>query len=221
MVDVSGFVINSDYPLDKLVLVESGSFTIADSTFDSIVLLSHSLPFLPLPILLWSNTPDFTVTNTNMDLAMALSSFGSSVGQQYSAYPVGSSIEVNRTNTSGSSKTVYWRLFAFPPSTASEDSIVPATASEGDDWILNLDFNYMKLVKSTVLTSSSNSYDHNLGYVPVVMAWGDGDASVFAQEISPDPSSASTGVHVTANSVTWLNPSTYAAIEIRIYAETQ
>lgn len=212
--------LTSDSPTDQIVLLDSGSFTIANNTFDNITLVSHALPFTPLPILLWSNTSDFAITNTGMDLAMALSSFGSAMGQQYSPSPTANSIGISRTNTSGSSQTVYWRLYAFAPSTAPDDAVVAATAHLGGNAILNTYFNYMKLLHKGALTPSSPSYTHSLGYVPRVLVWGDGDPIVSSQLVPAIPG-ATTGVVVDENSITWVAPSTYSAIEYRIYVEPQ
>lgn len=228
MTDPRNFLLNTDYPLDKIVLVKTGSISVPNGTWEiSGVSISHGLPFTPLTVMLWSNTSNFDICNEGGDAAYMNTSFSSSAGQKYTALSKSSTIEITRLNYSGSTKTVYYRIFCFAPSNASIDSIVSATDSVGNNFIINTDYNYMKLHASGILTAGGTvSYTHGLGYTPRVQLWTENDGTierdVQAQIAESDPNgtlSISTGVHVTTTALTWMNPVTYQKIHYRIYAD--
>lgn len=222
-------LLDSDYPIDKIVFSLSGSLTVPNGTSDSFpypIQFPHGLSFTPLTILLWSNTSDFTVTNEGMDAALLQTALTTSVGQEYSAFTDSSNIAIYRYNNSGSSQTVYYRIFCFMPSDASEDSLVGSTASSGTPFILNTEHNYMKLYKAGILTTTDNIYSHGLGYIPRVQIWSETggvvDRYVQSQQTDNDldgSGGATSGVFPDTNNLTWLNPATYDKIHYRIYVD--
>lgn len=64
MADPKNFLLNSDYPIDKVIKVISGSFT-ANANVYTTINVPHNLPELPLIIPQWSTTPDFSIVYDN------------------------------------------------------------------------------------------------------------------------------------------------------------
>jgi hypothetical protein len=228
MTDARNFLLNTDYPLDKIIYITSGSATVANTTNDGVpgITITHNLPFTPLPILLWSNTSDFAICYENSDESYTTNSFVSGAGQFYSVSANSTTIGITRYNLSGSSKTLYYRIFCFQPSNASIESVVPATNSSGSEFILNTDYNYMKLVNAGVLTSASRTYSHGLSFTPRVQLWGSASGTVSrlvgAQLIQSDPTGSAggtSGVFIDSTKIEWLNPNTFDTIHYRIYGD--
>jgi hypothetical protein len=222
--DPRNFLLNTDYPMDKIIFVTSGSISVPNNTNDNIVLTAHLLPFIPLCILMWSNTSNFTITNETNDEAFMATTFTSNAGQNYSCDANSTNINIRRYNFSGSTKTVYYRVICFMPSDISSDSIVPFTSSLGANFIVNTDNNYMKLYHEGFLTTINKTYNHNLGYTPRVRVWSNtGSILLPAQEISNDPTGsggATSGVYITDTQIIWLNPNTFTKLYFRIYIES-
>jgi hypothetical protein len=224
MTDPRNFLLNTDYPLDKIVYMTSGSISVPNGTSDITpgVTIPHNLPFIPLAIMLWSNTSDFEVCNESMDLAYATSYFpGPAAGQIYDISADATNLSILRLNSSGSAKTVYYRIFCFAPSNADIDSVVTATQSVGSNFIINTDYNYMKLVANGILTPTSTTYTHNLGYVPRVQIWAEFTDGTIERQIEFQDVQGSTaatgGVKVTTTTLEALNYT--PKIHYRIYAD--
>lgn len=227
MTNLNNFLLNSDYPLDKVIYISTGSSSVPDSTSDTIS-FAHDLPFTPLSVLIWSNTSDFTISNEFRDAEYISNSFTTGAGQYYSCSADATNIIINRYNFSGSAKTLYYRIFCFQPSDASIDSVVPSTEVLGDNFIQNTDYNYMKLAYSGILIRGVNdTFSHDFGYVPRVRVWEQTgtmiSSLIAAQEINTDPTGSlgeTSGVYIGDNDLVWLNPNTYDKIHYRIYGET-
>ncbi len=221
----------SDYPADMVMFLTSGSATVPNGTFDALpgITIPHGLPFVPLPRIVWSNTPDFAVANTFSDSALYGTGFTSSAGQQYIVTATATDVRIQRYNNSGSSKTVYYRIYCFAQSDTDVNSEVEFTKNSADKYIFNSDYNYMKLLKTGRLTPGAPVYTHGLGYTPRVLVWGVvtgvnsfADPNVQAQIISTDPAGSSgitSGVFIDNNNITWLNPNTFSKVEYRIYLD--
>lgn len=222
MTDHRKFLLDSDYPMDKIIYMTSGSVSVPNTTsaFPGIT-IPHGLPFTPLAILQWSNTSDFAITNEYRDADYVSTVFTTFAGQYYSVYANATNIYIDKYNLSGATKTLYYRVFCFQPSDASETSVVPSTENQGSKFILNTDYNYMKLFYAGILTTVANTYTHNLGYVPRVQIWEQTGTTtsrnILGQEISI--AAQSSGVHITDTQIVWLNPSTYDKIYYRIYVD--
>lgn len=226
---INDFKFHGDYPVDQLMFLRSGSATVPDGTMDFIpgISVGHGLPFTPLPLLTWSNTSDFAIANVWMDASMSSTFFTTAVGQQYDISAGTTNVDIMRYNNSGASKSLYYRIICFAPSDAGVDSEVLETATQDNMFILNGDYNYMKLAFAGKLTSGSNTFNHNLGYTPRVFAWqktGTSYSPIIAATLSDaDPTGAggqTNGVYIGDNIIKWLNPSTYSEIEYRIYMES-
>lgn len=226
MTDPRNFLVNSNYPLDKIVYMTSGSMLVP-VTFSGDLTIAHGLGFMPLPLILWSNDVDFTTTYTSGDATYnsgAIDGSSFTLGQSYNVSADSTNLVINQYNNSGSTKTVYYRVYCFPPSTLDEDTEIEHTSSLGNNFILNTDYNYMKLAFTGALSSGTPSFSHNFGYIPTAMIWGvvSGFATplVSSQIIVPFPA-GNFMVDVTTTAIIWTGAgTTFDTIEYRIYAET-
>jgi hypothetical protein len=228
MTDARNFSVNTDSPIDQLMFLASGSATVSNGTTDFIpgISVAHSLPFAPLPLLTWSNTSDFAIVNIWFDAAVSSTFFTTATGQQYEISADTTNVKINRYNTSGSDKTLYYRFICFAPSDADVDSEVLETATNDNGFILNTDNNYMKLGFIGKLVDST-PFSHNLGYTPRVLAWQKTGTSyspiIAASLVDTDATGAggqTEGLYIDDTVIKWLNPSTYDEIEYRIYMES-
>lgn len=174
---------STDYAQDKVIYLNSGSFTIPTPTAGSYHTIAHGLGFIPLVAGGWSTGSSFTTTYD----------FGSGTTPSSSpaSWPFNVSLEIAAdatniyiipANISGSSQLVYYRLYAFEPSTSA--ATIAATAASADSFVFNTDYNYTKLYSASALTglsaSSSNTVTHDIGTVPQVNAWATNTAKLFS-----------------------------------------
>lgn len=228
MPDPRDFLLNTDYPIDNIVYLASGSVSVPNGTSDAISVGAHGLSFTPMPMLVWSNTADFSTSNSFIDTQMADNWFTTGAGQTYLVYATSTDVFIQRDNTSGSDKTLYYRVFCFAPSNVSDSATVPSTANSADPFVLNTDYNYLKLAAAGQLTVASPTYNHGLGYAPRVMKWGvltgvytTPIIQMFSVDNDPTGSGgASSGVYTSTSELGWMNPSTFDYIEYRLYADS-
>lgn len=219
MTDPRNFLLNSDYPLDKVVYLNNGS-TVFDNATP--IEIAHGLPFTPLVGGYWSFDADFSTT-----YEFYTGDFPSGNSDYIFAHEV--DIESNATiititmiDLIGDSKTFYYRLYAFQPDDYSAD-ILPL-ASSGDNFVLNTDYNYMKLFNSdhfTMGTDTSHTVDHNLGFMPVAMGWYSYFGSTIPIIRAGDISNGILTVEVTTTSIVFSNPLglTIDRVDFRLYAD--
>lgn len=166
MTDARNFLLTSDYPIDKVVYIESGSFT-ATASSQTIHNTAHGLPFTPLLDGTWSTGSGFTLSYD-----MGTGPISTTPGLLFNVESDVSASSTNATitvgNATGSNVTVFYRIYGFEPTTANADA--PHTVDSADSFYLNTDFNYTKLFDSGVVTTST-VVSHNLGYKPQVSMW--------------------------------------------------
>lgn len=224
MADPNNFLINTDYPLDMICFKTEGSTAVADGTFSGMFNVPHGLSFVPMPFLFWSNTSDFAISNVGSDSAY----YASGAGQDYRAIADSTNITILLSNASGSSKTLYYRIFCFVPSTISEDTIVTGNSDQSDNFLISTDYNYMKLLASDRLTPSIPTYSHNLGDIPTAVCWGVNYSSGTTidtidqlpfRSIVTDFPAFSEYPYLTNSLIVWENPAAFDALEFRLYAD--
>lgn len=171
MADVTkakNFLLDTDYPLDKIIYLQTGSINIPASTPIS-TSFPHNLPFTPLSDLVYSLTPDFSTSYM---------SGSGPAPQDPSLFQLGVDVVLSSTGTYNTIAitnyftnpiTVYFRLYSFEPSNSSAD--LKPTANSGDPFILNTDYNYTKLYIDNRVVLPSSTIVHNLGYIPQTEAW--------------------------------------------------
>lgn len=210
-VDARNFLLNTDYPLDKIVYIHSGSFSATGGggvgTYHSVV---HDLPFTPLMVGNWSTSSDFSITKE-----MFIPSYTELTGAYCEVASDSSDFTIQAINYDSSPITVYYRVYGFMPSTS--DETAAPTSSIADNFMLNTDYNYTKLYYNDCITAeTSTTITHNLGYRPQVMAWYQSGSQ--AKYLSSD---FTHWVTTTDTTVVVHNSSTGASIHLRIYLDSQ
>lgn len=172
-------LLSTDYPIDKIVGIYSGSYVVPNGSSNAVATIPHNLPFRPLPGGNWSNNSDFSVQNEYGAGIYPGPSVGTPFSQRTNVFTDATNIYITSSNVSGSSKTVYYRIYVFEPADSSED--IDTVRSAGDTYLLSTDFNNSKVyldgyedLPSTDASSDTVSVSHNLGYIPVVMGWIEG-----------------------------------------------
>ena len=211
---------NSDYPLDKIVYMNSGSIIYPDGGFTTPT-VSHGLTFTPLCILKWSLTPDFSVSYNAQ----------SNLGGDVSICDL--SVQTNATNlvffpfnNTGSTQTLYWQVYGFMPSNVNEDA--PFTATTAGGFSYNSDFNYTKLLVKDIadVTGSTQIYSHLLGYRPQMECWlerSDGQI-VYVNVNNPDPADQTYRPIITNTQIQFVKgvsfgPYPYTKYHYRVYLD--
>lgn len=167
-------LVNTDYPLDKIVYIDSGSFSVTSGSFPEIN-VPHGLAFRPMVIGSWSLTPDFAVS---YDASFSAPSDPLQPYMGIQSTPT--NIRFIPNNNSGSTVTFYWRVYGYMPPDV--NAIAPFTATDADEFALSSDYNYTKIYLTNTLSWSSgttHTISHNLGYRPQVEVW-------FEQELNAD-----------------------------------
>lgn len=162
---ISDFLVNTDYPLDKVVYMNSGSFSSASGSSTAIE-VPHGLSYRPLLIGTWSLTPDFSVS-----YEQGSSGFVSLSVPQLTIQSTPNTIRLVPFNNTGSTITYYWRVFGFMPSDVNINT--GFTASIADVFTFSSDYNYSKLLTQGTLSWSMGIQivTHGLGYRPQIEVW--------------------------------------------------
>lgn len=209
--DIQKLLLTSDYPLDKIVYMASGSFNATSFPYD----FSFNTG-LPHKLLLggtfslnsdFSNTKFFTSPFSTLDVT---ASIYSDPGVNHIIFNKG---------TPGS-VTVYYRVYGFMPDDILENGYDTATTSS--DLVFNSELNYRKLFKSGKLTNltTSATIDHNLGFYPRVEIWQDnfGHLYLYSSAEVDQPTAISDSIIVTQNNIQFRkDSSTTYSYYYRIY----
>jgi hypothetical protein len=171
------FLQNSDYPFDKVILLESGSRTLAAATYGAIDYLPHGLPFTPLLGGNWSLTADFAISYEFGMGPFPATAVGQIYDQTADLLTDGTNVQVVMSNYNlSTSKTIYYRVFGLQPSTDNSD--IPTVVSSSDGFTLSTDFNNTKVYLDSYYdlpggggAGSTTTITHNLGYIPQTLAW--------------------------------------------------
>ena len=173
---IEDFVLNTDYPVDKVIYLLSGSFSLPGSTYP-VINVPHNLPFPPLLGGSWSLTPDFLVC---YELDSGPISFADTtfVNTQYMGAAADSTnVRINAGNNVATGVTIYYRIYGLQP-TGYPTADIPVLSASGDDFLLNTDYNLTKLFTADVVSQPATTtpaatitVNHNIGYIPQVVVW--------------------------------------------------
>ena len=226
--DSRNMLVSSDFPLDKVVFMSSGSISVPPFGFND-VSVPHGLPFIPLVSAVYSTTSDFETTyEYNSGPVQTNTSLPGVFLYDTSDMSTSEHIILRHSNNTASSVTLYYRVYAFMPSTAND--LVGFTVTEADDFVMNTDYNYTKLFMSGVTPYSSvaNSVEvitHGLGYRPQVSAWQqkpDGVYSVTSALLLANGNTTGGMVSVTDNNIIYQRedfPFGASRLHYRIYID--
>ena len=155
------FLLNTDYEMDKIIFAKTGSFTGSIS-------VPHSLGYEPLAFGVWSTNEDFSTSNS-LGLVMSSSEQGYTppLGVGCRAYT--DHIQLTASGQNSGTTKIYFRLFAFEA--PGERGPSARTSNLANEFILNTDYNYRKLKKTGTFNQTGQEYQHDLGYLPQIMAW--------------------------------------------------
>lgn len=163
------FLYTTDFPIDKIIYKDEGSFTInALDFFDKV--FAHNLPFAPLLLGTWSTTPDFSISYDFGSGPLGGNPFA--INNSISANS--SQVTISTTNNTNTSVTFYYKIYGFQP--ADQNLDVPYTSSSADTYTFNTDFNYSKLYLNEIRSQPAGvngiqNIVHNLGYRPQILCW--------------------------------------------------
>lgn len=162
------FKIDTDYPLDKVIYLKSGSGAIASG---GTITIPHGLPFTPLVGWYWSLTSDFSIAYEDNVGPFPSGNIGFFFTLQVAINADATNIYLQGNGTLGST-TIYYRIYAFEP----DDSNVSltATSNSADNFSLSTDYNYTKLLTTahfSLAAGATTTIPHNLGYIPQVSGW--------------------------------------------------
>ena len=155
------FLLNTDYEMDKIVYFKDGDFT-GSAEFQ------HGLGFTPLIFGVWSTDSIFNSVNTlGVTDSSPEAGYTPVLGVRCSAN--GSTIKLTASGENSGSTRIYYRVYAFEPTGSAAN--IPITSDKANTFIMNTDYNYCKLKATGEFTQNGQEYAHNLGYIPLVMAW--------------------------------------------------
>ena len=158
--DARKFLVSSDYPMDLVAWSYSGEVAVQANAWSTIN-IPHGLPFKPLFFGLYSIDGGDTWVALDVEIEG-----GAALYSQADSTNV--TIEIHSRVTT----TILYKLWAYAPFGANAQ--VPTPSSE-NDFRVNSDHDYLKLVKSGTWRAEVGMgigfYNHNLGYKPWVMIW--------------------------------------------------
>lgn len=195
--NAGGFLYTTDYPLDKIIYMGTGSFTVG-ATSSASDPVAHALPFTPLLDGTWSTDPTFALSyDMGSGPASSASGFLFDIAPEVSANSTNAIVSAQ--NVTGSPITVYYRVFGFEPSDVNLDA--PFTSSVADNYVLNTDFNYTKLYRADVATSST-VISHGLGHRTQVSMWEEKSGTIRKRNENRNGSSGEFYTTVSTSAVT-------------------
>lgn len=181
MTDARHFLLNTEYPLDKIIYMTSGSVVV---NFSGEITIPHGLGFAPLVFGIWSLNSDFS---TSQEFDMMSSDLYSPDYMYVTRLEADdTNIYASFQNSEFSNETFYYRLFAYEPTDSTADITPTSSDTLATNLLLDTDLNYLKLHSSgiKVVSSAPDTVTHNLGYIPVIMLWQEGGGS-HANSIYP------------------------------------
>jgi len=161
MTDATNFLLNTDYPLDKVSGYYEGSTTVGSGATSS-PMVAHGLGYRPLYFVKWSTSPTFEVSYDELGVS-AINNL------QLNAQTSGTDLYLFMSNNSVSSVTFYYRVIYFMPPDVDLDA--PSTASGLENLQFSTDYNYTKILLEDVTSGSTGTINHDLGYYPQVEVW--------------------------------------------------
>jgi hypothetical protein len=176
LANANEFALTSDYPIEQVIYLESGSYTLNSLASSQFVVIPHGLPFTPLVGGGWALVSDFSV-QYNFASGTTPSTAPSTIyAQTMNIFADSTNVYIEGFNTSASDKTIYYRIFGLQPT--DDDSDVTHTKSEGDDFIFNTDYLHLKVAYSgyeDLPATAGSEYDfditHGFSYTPICAAW--------------------------------------------------
>jgi hypothetical protein len=178
-VDPRDFYLNTDYEMDKIIYYKETKLT--PNQYGNVV-LQHTLGLAPLITGVWAKTADFSEPHPFSGVSGVVDPSSNSYVNDVVAVNADEN-EILFTQFTGSISgggryPFYVRIMGFEPSGSHKD--LGKTSQNASVFILNTDYNYLKLYKAgsedVVWNSQTGLFDpititHNLGYHPQALFW--------------------------------------------------
>lgn len=168
-------ILTSDYPMDKVVYLESDSFSMPGSTLGYLYSFDHNLPFTPLCGGNWSLVSSFSSQYEYSSGTVPSGNPGYVFNRTINIFATSKKIYLTCDNL-GSTVTVYFRVYGFEPQPSA--ALLSPIAALGDKFALSSDYNNPKLYLDNFidLPGSTGSVvligvDHDIGTIPQAMGW--------------------------------------------------
>lgn len=173
---ISDFTLNTDYPIDKVVLALPITRTVPTATNMSesvMFVIPHTLGFAPLC------TGVFSFDGWNTSYAFGNGPYFFNSNFMMYMMEIGAVVESTATEIRilainwGSSKSVQFRVVGLAPVITPEGM---PTYSDQDDFVFNSDYNYMKIIDSgsrSRTNTGTHIVTHGLGYEPHVLVFSE------------------------------------------------
>lgn len=186
MSEPNNFITNSDYDIDMVAKIISGSFKYEgdpNSAYNPIKnqIIKHNLNFTPLVSGFWSINPNFSPAYPFGYVNRLLN--GSIV---FGIYGIGANSENIYIRADASKSTYYYKIYCLVQNELTS-KVAPAELSNFKKFIFNSDLNYLKIAKCGIVnlpaygtdprtgtdpgTRAWTHINHNLGYVPFTKFW--------------------------------------------------
>ena len=208
-VDPRDFLLNTDYEMDKIIYYLD---TYVTPNQYRQVTIPHNLGFAPLITGVWSKTADFAEPH-------ALSGTGGVIDTSTNSYSVeiiscsADANQIDFTQFAGPISTptnfpFYVRVMGFEPNGSHKN--IGKTAYNANQFILNTDYNYLKLYKAGsedfVFNENTGAFNpvtitHNLGYHAQGLFWVECDNGLDYQYIVPLNATMLPNIYVTEASI--------------------
>lgn len=159
--DSNNLLLTTDYPIDKIIGYKSGSY---ESTWDiNTTSISHGFDFIPLYYLQWSTNASFEPTYSE-----TFTGYGNNPNCY--CYVNSSTVFLNgNPGTNTTTRTIYYRIYFFMPPDINIG--LAASSQYFENFILNTDYNYSKILLEGVTSSGNSQINHDLGYYPQTEFW--------------------------------------------------
>lgn len=172
-VEPRNFLLNTDYEMDKIIYFTSGSINPGETKF-----ISHNLGFAPLVFGVCAFNEDFSDSRISPYQQWLDSGY-----IQFQFWSTNEHIRLGYHNDQSGSQKLYYRIYAFEPSNSSAQ--IAPTSDKAKKFVLNTDYNYCKLFKKGIAHGNA-TIQHNLGYIPFVLAWSGDPYTMPAWYSDPD-----------------------------------
>ena len=179
MADSRHFSLNSDYPIDKIVLLKTGSIMPGGPLDYHQHGIPHGLSFTPLVSGTWrpdGSTTDYQLGDGPVRMVAAGPGQTQPVFDNVIAVADATNIYILYTSFQEAYYPVgpiSYRLYGFAPDEGDTELEAEPTAALGTKFIINSGYNYRKLVKSGFADARSAQIvvNHGLGFLPSVDLW--------------------------------------------------
>lgn len=210
------FILNSDYPVDKIVWLKEGDATM-DAWGNINITLPHTVGAQIYVNGVW--TIDDWTTTYNFSAQRQVAQ-----GYEYqaTAKATDSTVKISAAHENGANKTFKYRLWGFISEESSKGiEIKPTAGQSANRLVFSSDYEYPMLYKEGIATPGT-TIAHGLGEIPYVDVWGkmqnDTGYSIVSGDCFGEVYGYGENIKITANEVIFKSTAPlYESYYYRIY----